>query len=84
MSSTMRDIGVDDDFRLRKTTGGNSWLNIAERQSLGGIQERNKPATSMANYEDLEFTTKNSLATSQIQLKQLMKAKNHFDHLSRE
>ena len=37
MASTMRDIGAEDDFRLRKTTGGNSWRNIGEKQSLGGI-----------------------------------------------
>ena len=84
MSSTMRDIGAEDDFRLRKTTEGNSWRNIGERQSLGGIRERNKAATSMANYDDLEFSTKNSLATTQNKLKQLMKAKNQSGQLSRE
>lgn len=38
----------------------------------------------MANYDDLEFTTKNSLATTQNKLKQLMKAKNKSGQLSRE
>ena len=38
----------------------------------------------MANYVDLEFSTKNSLATTKNKLKQLMKAKNQSGQLSRE
>lgn len=35
----------------------------------------------MANYDDLEFTTKNSLATTQKIMKQLIKAKNKSGHM---
>ena len=38
----------------------------------------------MANYDDLEFTTKNSLATTQNKLKQLIKAKNKSGHMLHE